>query len=134
MLQGQLQRAAPAISGPNSLVLSFAPEYTASYQYCSGQDSLLQLETSLRQRTGSAWTVRFEQASGGKGRVNGTAPAPVAAPRLRPHEVMERFPLLQRALEVFHAIPMNVENGFGENQPAPAIEAAIPPDIEIDEA
>src|SRR3954453_8035259 len=69
---------------------------------------------------------------GPPGDTNGHAKPAAAAQRVRPHEAMQRFPLLQRALDVFQAIPMAIDPGFGEDQPRPA--AALPQEPDTEEA
>lgn len=131
ILQGQLERGVPAISAPKTLVLSFAPEYTSTYQNCSLPENVQRVEAALLKRTGLAWAVRLERTPGTNSSANGHAPP--AAPRLRPQEAMQRFPLLKQALDVFQAIPMALDPGFGDSPPA-AVKAAIPHESPTDEA
>jgi DNA polymerase-3 subunit gamma/tau len=132
ILAKNLECGVPAILGPKALAISFGPEYTARCQHCALPENVQRVETALRQRTGSTWTVRLDRAAP-PSHTNGQAKPAVAAPRMRPHEAMQRFPLLQRALDVFQAIPMALDPGFGEDQPPPAA-AALPQDPDTEEA
>jgi DNA polymerase-3 subunit gamma/tau len=122
MLAKSLENAVPAISGPKGLVLSFGPEYTTRYQHCTLPDNVQRVESALRERTGLGCSVRLERSGTLNGAANGQPPPTAAAPRQRPQDTIERFPLLQRVVDVFHAIPMAVDSQFGEtqSQPVPA--------------
>ena len=48
--------------------------------------------------------------------------------RLRPQEAMQQFPLLARALEVFGALPMNLDQKFGDSAEVSDQESAAEPD------
>jgi len=75
--------------------------------------------------------VRVERSGTLNGTANGQPPPAVATPRQRPQDTIDRFPLLQRVVDVFHAIPMAVDSQFGETQPQSAPAAPAPdPDVE----
>jgi DNA polymerase-3 subunit gamma/tau len=117
MFGSQLQKAGlPAISGPNTLVLRFAAEYNAAYEHCSVRENLPRIEAAVKAATGQAWVIRLEKKAGaGTGTVNGAAPPP--PPRVRQQEAMQQHPILKRALEVFDALPMFMDAGFGTEPP-----------------
>jgi DNA polymerase-3 subunit gamma/tau len=127
---GSLQKAGlPAIFGPNALVLSFPPEYNAAYEHCSGSASVQRLEGVLKQVTGQTWSVRMEKRPGPAGGANGTANGapPAPPPRVRQQETMQQHPILRRAMEVFDALPVFLDAGFGSEPPAkPATPATEP--------
>lgn len=127
MLGGQLQKGGlPAISGPNSLVITFTAEYNAAYEHCSLPSNVQRLERAIKTHTGQDWLVRLERAapSGATAAtaVNGHLPAPPA--RLRPQEIMQQFPILERALTTLGALPIFVDPGFGSTQTATAASRA----------
>lgn len=133
ILAMNLESGVPAISGPNTLAVSFAPDYNARYQHCALPENIQRVEAALRQRTGLAWTVRLERSAGTKSAANGTPAAPPPAPRLRPHDVVQQVPLLKRVMEVLDAVPIAVDAGFGEHQ-TPPLATAAPAETESEEA
>jgi DNA polymerase III subunit gamma/tau len=138
MLGGQLQRIGlPAIIGPNSLVLSFGPDYNAAYEHCSSGANLQRLESFVRSRTGKPWTVKLEKTgvpvNGTAAKVGSNGHASIV--KARPQDVMQEFPILQRAIEVFEALPMFVDSGFGSAPPKGSATNSPPaPDNEDREA
>ncbi len=116
MLAGQLRRGSfPAIFEPNTLVISFACEYNFAYENCSNPMNVERLHEALRERTGQAWMVRLERKDGPNSLAKSAASNGVhaPAPRARPQELMQEFPLLRRAMEELGALPMSLDPGFG---------------------
>jgi DNA polymerase-3 subunit gamma/tau len=129
MFGSQVQKAGlPAISGPNALVLRFAPEYNAAYEHCSAPTNVQRLEAAVKAATGQAWTIRLEKKPGASnGAANGAAPPP--PPRVRQQEAMQQHAILKRAIEVFDALPVFMDAGFGmEPPPKPAAESDLEPE------
>jgi DNA polymerase-3 subunit gamma/tau len=123
MLARELEKAgAPAIFGPNTLVLRFEPRYNAQREYCSEPTRVQRIEGLLRQITGHACQLRIESV--GSGAV--AAPPEVAADattsqprsRLKRADVAHE-PLLRRAADVLGAQVVHREEGFGA-APGPA--------------
>jgi DNA polymerase-3 subunit gamma/tau len=111
----------PAISGPNTLVLSLPTAYNQLRELCQEPDRLQRLEETLRKTTGRSWTLRVESIAappaGTSGQPRAAEQAP-AAPRgpgaKRNHkEEAERLPLIQRAMEVLGASVHRMDEGFG---------------------
>jgi DNA polymerase-3 subunit gamma/tau len=114
---------APAISGPNSLVLRFPATYNHSREHCQDSACVAQVEAALRNITGRPWTFRVEALSAAAAPLTPLgAPAEEAPtrPRRNPREEAEKLPLIQRAREVLGATVQRVDEGFGEAPEAPA--------------
>ncbi len=110
----------PAISGPNALVLSFAPEYNGQREYCADDARLKRVTDSLKRVTGQNWSVRVERALHRNGQVKPALPLPQKTQAVVPafdHE------LLRKAEEALGAKLMAVDDGFG----------AVPEPAESDE-
>src|SRR5262249_2268266 len=61
MLGSDLEKAGlPAISGPNTLVLTFPAEYNVQREHCQSASGLAKIEEALRKATGRAWMVRID--------------------------------------------------------------------------
>jgi DNA polymerase-3 subunit gamma/tau len=114
----------PAISGPNTLVLTFPAAYNQAREDCEDPTRLLRVEEALRKVTGRAWTLRVETTNAGPTPPAGAVPEATPPPRPRPNsrEEAEKHPLIKRALEVLGATVHRVEEGFGEaaGHPGPA--------------
>jgi hypothetical protein len=82
---------------------------------------------------GPQWILRIEKKPAGAPAMNGTVPAPPT--KQRPQEVMMQVPILQRAMEVFDALPMFVDPGFGA-APSNSTEPAhpVPTGEEVEES
>jgi DNA polymerase-3 subunit gamma/tau len=127
MLGGLIQRAGtPAIFGPNSVVIAFPVDYNG-FDSCARPENVQRIENALLERTGRNWTVRIERkpvgAMGSAATANGKQPG-----RLRPQEAMQQFPLLAKALEVFGALPINLDQKFGDSAEVSDQESAAEPD------
>jgi DNA polymerase-3 subunit gamma/tau len=139
MLGGQLQKVGlPAIIGPNSLVLSFGPDYNAAYERCSIAANLQQLESFLRERTGRPWNLKLEKSPAAASRPaevvgsNGHSVAPV---RVSTRDAMREIPILNRAIEILDALPVLLDPGFGTTPtPHANSETRTAPDDEDKEA
>jgi DNA polymerase III subunit gamma/tau len=122
LLSSELKRADfLAISGPNTLVISFPSRYNQGREYCQAPASVTRIEELLRKITGQACQLRIEAVS--------VAEAPASAPdaavlpsryrRQRAEAV--QAPLLQRAIDVLGAQIIQVDEGFGA-APSSAVE------------
>jgi DNA polymerase-3 subunit gamma/tau len=126
----------PAISGPNSLVLRFPPEYNHAREHCQQPELVKKVEGHLRTLTGQVWTVRIEAppapvagASAGVPRTDGSPPR---SHRQREEAALQQ-PLVKRAHEVFDALFLRVDEGFGAETP-PAAAPEMAEDADPDEA
>jgi DNA polymerase-3 subunit gamma/tau len=118
MLASQLEKAQiPAISGPNTLVIRFASEYSKQHEHCQEPKRLALIEEKLRQVAGAAWSLRVESIASQQP----AAPTPSAAPpdssqansRRQREEALKQEPLVRRALDVLDAVIVRVDEGFG---------------------
>jgi hypothetical protein len=78
----------------------------------------------LRLKTGQQWSVRLEKKAGPPAGTNGSAAGSSPPARVRPIEAMQQFPVLKRAIELFDALPVFLDPGFGEQPPKAAIDEA----------
>lgn len=127
MLAGRLQKAEPpAISGPNTLVLRFAPGYNTQRDYCQEPASVARVEEALKKVTGQACQFRVESVGGAAAPAAGDAAEATGTPpsryrRQRAEAAQE--PLLKRAIDSLGAQIVQVDEGFG-GAPATAGKAA----------
>jgi hypothetical protein len=82
------------------------------------------LEQLLRLKTGRPWSVRLEKKSGSAPGTNGSPAAAAPPARVRPIEAMQQHPVLKRAIELFDALPVFLDPGFGEPPQKPANDEA----------
>jgi DNA polymerase-3 subunit gamma/tau len=121
MLGSELSKAGEvAILGPNTLAIRFAPRYNQHRDFCGNPERISRVEDALKKWCGRAWIVRVEEQAGSE-----TAPEPSANGNLPPgdaqtparrtarEEVLERVPLVRRAVDVFGAAIQRVDEGFG---------------------
>jgi DNA polymerase-3 subunit gamma/tau len=113
MLASYLQVAnAPAIIGPKTLVLTFAPDYNDAREYCLSANSLARLEEILRRVAGPDWSIRIEL-----GPQNGSqkpARNEERASGYRNHRALAlKHPLVNAAIEKLDATMVEVDEGFG---------------------
>jgi DNA polymerase-3 subunit gamma/tau len=117
MLGAELKQAhLPAISGPNTLVLRFPISYTQARDASQTPERIARIETALRKVTGKAWTVRIESASPATPEAGGNS-VEAARARRSPKEEAEKVALVKRAVEVFGAAVLRVDEGFGTAVP-----------------
>ncbi len=119
----------PAISGPNTLVVSFPTRYNLQRDHCQEPANVTRIEEVLRRVTGQPWTLRIESASGcpSEPAAEPTAETAGAQARTRQQraEALQR-PLVKRALELMGAQYLDMDDGFGTAAgaaPGPADEA-----------
>jgi DNA polymerase-3 subunit gamma/tau len=132
ILAGNLEKAGPvAISGPKTLVLSFAPSYNLQREYCQALGSTARVEEALQKVTGQPWAVRIDSVSNDAAAL----PAPAAETdhsptryRRQRTEAMQA-PLVRRASELLGAQIVQVDDGFGA-APGDAAERPEAPDPE----
>jgi DNA polymerase-3 subunit gamma/tau len=114
MLGGSLEKAAIAIRGPKSLVLTFAREYNREQEHCQESARLSRIEEAVRKVTGQEWAVRIESSGNAaeapaKGAVPGQGPSRYR--RQRAEALQE--PLVKRAAELFGAQIVHIDDDFG---------------------
>ncbi len=106
------------------MVITFPADYNG-FESFAQPENVQRIEKALRERTGRAWSVRLERKPTGA-LSYGTSANGQPAPRMRPQEAMQQVPLLARALEVFGALPMSLDQNFGVAtlpvEPSPATE------------
>jgi len=128
MLVAQLAMGKPpAISGPNSLVISFINRYTSAYDYCSQSRNVEGLQKSLQAVTGQSWTVRFDIDRTVEN--TGTNPVPEAdATKPVTHrsrsEQVKKIPLIDAAMDKLGARLLKVDDGFGQTDSPVGTETA----------
>jgi DNA polymerase-3 subunit gamma/tau len=119
LMAGQLEKAlAPAISGPNMLVVRFPLAYNGEREYCQDSTRVQRIEASLQKITGCDWKLRVEALPADSSeRVISPPLAPpdvesglVRARRLR--EEAEKEPLIKRAMELLGAQVVRVDEDF----------------------
>lgn len=117
-----LGKAAVAISGPNALVLRFAPEYNYFHQLTQEPGRLDRVEDAVKKITGAAWKCRAEALSSTAAGTQAPAPdAETSQSRYRRQraEAMQA-PLVKRAIEILEAQIVQVDDGFGTAPAGPA--------------
>jgi hypothetical protein len=123
MMASQVEKGGPpAIFGPNTLVLRFAPCYNAERDYCSEPSRVQRIEALLRRITGPACQLRIESV--GSGAVAAPPEAAARATNSQPRSRSKRAeavqePLLRRAVDVLGAQVVHMDEGFGA-APGPA--------------
>jgi hypothetical protein len=130
MLAGHLEKAGiPAISGPNTLVLRFAPRYNSEREYCQEPARVERVEEVMRQITGQPCQLRIETPATPGGTAppadsGGDAGSPPRSRQKRADAAHE--PLVKRAIDVLGAQVVHVDDGFGSapaDRPADTEEA-----------
>jgi DNA polymerase-3 subunit gamma/tau len=117
IMASELENAGlPAISGPNTLVLTFDPVYNRQCDYCSDPGRLERVCEALRRQTGSEWKIRIES---GTNTGHGTVVAPIR--KENPDNGL-RQSLFQHVESVLNAKLVKIDDGFGA-QPEPADES-----------
>jgi DNA polymerase-3 subunit gamma/tau len=125
MLGADLRKASEvAIIGPNTLAIRFHPRYTQQREFCCNPERISRIEESLKKWCGRAWIVRVEELAGSlpaqEEPANGSIPPGDAQARARrsvKEDVMDRVPLVRRAVDVFGAAIQRVDDGFGTQTP-----------------
>jgi DNA polymerase-3 subunit gamma/tau len=113
----------PAISGPNTLAITFGPSYNHSYERCQEPAQVTSLEGLLRKLTGQTWKVKLELTSAAVDPSASSAPGAedtetsLARARREKEEAL-KAPLLKRAVDVLGAQVVQMEDGFKVEPPA----------------
>jgi DNA polymerase-3 subunit gamma/tau len=116
MYAGHLEKASSlAISGPNTLVLTFSSVYNTDREYCQESSRVTRITELLRKVTGRAWNLRFDTVTDST--PESATPA-TDADKSQPRYLRQRTealqePLVKRALEVLGAQIVHVDEGFG---------------------
>jgi len=122
MLASDLTKAgSPAISGPNNLVLRFPVDYNSEREHCEQSSTLTRIEGVVRKITGQPWKLRIEstgnETAGHSVRQTETKPDSSSRYR-RQRAAAAREPVVKRAIDLFGAQLIDVENGFGSDPSA----------------
>jgi DNA polymerase-3 subunit gamma/tau len=122
MMAAELQKGgAPAIFGPNALVIRFPARYNQAREFCQATDRVGRIEAALLKLTGHACQLRLESMSGlpddSSPAESDTADLPSRYRRNRAEALNE--PLLKRAIDVLGAQVVQVDDGFGTAPTAP---------------
>jgi DNA polymerase-3 subunit gamma/tau len=106
----------PAIIGPNSLVIRFAPAYNQAREFIQEPTRLTRIEETLKKLLGKPWTLRVESVSGpavAPPVVAETPPPVTLRVRRISRDEAEKEPLVKRAVEALSAQVVRVDDGFG---------------------
>jgi DNA polymerase-3 subunit gamma/tau len=111
-MRGAHLRAAftPAISGPNSLVISFPAAYSSAYDSCASEAGLEAIQRALKHVTRKDWSVRVELSPDPVGGESGSI-AEFNRSDHRPRELLE-LPLFRKTAEVLGGKLVRVDDGF----------------------
>lgn len=113
-LAAALEKAASvAIPAPNTLVVSFGPDYNAARQRCEDTAAVGKIEAVLRQLTGRPWQFRLESSGAAPATADSGAGEGAASKFRRVREEATREPLVKRAIELFDAQVTHTDPGFG---------------------
>jgi DNA polymerase-3 subunit gamma/tau len=118
-LRNDLEKAGiPAISGPNTLVIRFPPEYNTPRDRCQDPEKLARLEQLLLQQTGQKYNVRVEALSGSVDNASSSAriaedPENSHSRLPPPREEAAQPPLVQWAKDLLGAKLIKADPGFG---------------------
>ncbi len=102
-----------AISGPNALVIPFAPDYSSAYQNVSGETTSDALRKVLKRLTGQDWAIRIEQLIGSPQALRDVSKA---TPSTRAKDIKD-LPMFKAAFDVLGAQFVNIENGYNPHTP-----------------
>ena len=104
----ELERAGlPAISGPNSLVLSFPAAYNRQRLYCAEPSRLDRVTEALSRLTGADCQLRVEVLADENGQASTSKAAPPSTTTVAEH------PLLRQVEQVLDARLMRMDDQFG---------------------
>ena len=102
----------PAIFGPNSLAIRFAPGYNQAYEACASEANVQRLQDALQAITGQPVAVRVEQAGGPAAAEAPPRPVPGVAPAADRRKLILDLPLIKKAREVFGAQVTKIDDDF----------------------
>jgi DNA polymerase-3 subunit gamma/tau len=107
-----------ATSAPNRLAISFPPAYTFSKSFCERPEHLGRLERALAEVTGESVRIEFGLLDPAPADEAKTAAAPrrTTSPSERLSEKVEN-PIVRRAIELFAARPVRLEESGPRVQP-----------------
>ncbi len=123
LLAKQLDSALlPAIFGPNSLAIRFAPGYNHAYQACATEQGVQRVQDALKRVTGQPVVVRFDAPPSGPAATEGTATAakPPAASAAERKKSLMTLPMFQKAADALGAQLWHVDDAFDPAAVAPA--------------
>lgn len=121
LLGNDLARGEVAISGPKALVIRFPKQYADAYENCMRPSSLVRIEKALNETFASPMTVRLELTHTSIPRAD-QHPHPDQASM---QQLVQRLPLdttdqrgypplVKKAIELFAARVLKVDDGFGQ--------------------
>ena len=125
---GLVSAKSPRVTGPGVAVLRFPARATRDHDFV--QSRLPRLNEIARELTGQSWTFKLELEGGSRQGLRERSPeaAPptlteqqqaTAASLLQIRSDIEKIPLVNRAIEIFHAEIVNFDRDFGK-RPEPA--------------
>ena len=122
-------KAQPAISGPNTLVIQFPSRYNHERDRCQEPANASKLELALRKITGPTCTLRFETLTETTTTSAKTAPAvadteTAQARSRRQKNQAEQLPLLKSAMDGLNAQIVTMDDDFGAAPPNPGQQRA----------
>lgn len=121
---GLVSAEPPRVTGPGTAVLRFPARATKDHDFVLSR--LGRLNDLAREQTGQSWAFSLELESGdggilrdrrphgGEGSVAPTPPPVTAASLLQERGEIEKIPLVNRAIEIFHAEILHFDKGFGK--------------------
>jgi DNA polymerase III subunit gamma/tau len=121
LLAKQLDSAlSPAIFGPNSLAIRFAPGYNHAYQACATEQGVQRVQDALKRVTGQPVVVRFDAPPSGPATAEGTAAQkPQAASAAERKKSLMTLPMFQKAADALGAQLWHVDDAFDPAAVAP---------------
>ncbi|MBL8798188.1 MAG: DNA polymerase III subunit gamma/tau [Planctomycetia bacterium] len=112
-----LERATPAISGPNQLVIRFPSAYNIEHKHFLELGGIDRLESLLAKAAQQKWTVKAELTDAPAGERPAATPPPAinnsSASRQQREDQALQDALVRRVKEVFRANFESVDEGFG---------------------
>ena len=122
---GLVSEEPPRVTGPGMAVLRFPAR--AGKDHAFVQSRLGRLNDLAREQTGQSWVFSLEleggsggvlrerRPEGGESPVASPQPAVTAASLLQERSEIEKIPLVNRAIEIFHAEILHFDKRFGKN-------------------
>ena len=123
---GLYSASEPRVTGELTAVLRFPAKASRDHDFV--QTRLARLTELVREITGQTWNLRLEleASSGAPPRQEELAPpivgpdAPVAMNLVQLRAEIEKIPLINRAIELYHAEILSFDKDFGKPPPPPA--------------
>ena len=122
---GLVSAESPRVTGPGMAVLRFPARAAKDHDFV--QSRLGRLNDLAREQTGQSWVFSLEleggsggvlrdrRPEGGESPIASPQPAVTAASLLQERSEIEKIPLVNRAIEIFHAEILHFDMGFGKN-------------------